>query len=124
MKQTARAFTIGRRKDQLPLAAASALTGSCGERRQKSGYWGTCPLILPMVGPKEMGVSSPGKGDEDSKKAELFSPFSSCPSLSDGDDSWGKRGWSAEGKTERTPRVAYHKQQMEIWPKIKKGEDK
>lgn len=23
---------------------------------------------------------------------------------------------------DRTPRVAYHKQQMEMWPKIKKGE--
>lgn len=25
---------------------------------------------------------------------------------------------------DRTPRVAYHKQQIEVWPKIKKGEDK
>lgn len=45
-----------------------------------------------------MGVSSPGKGSESSKRVKLFSTLSFCLSSNDGDASWGGRGWPAERK--------------------------
>lgn len=78
-----------------------------------------------MVGLKEMGVSSPGKGDEDSERqsfTHLFPPaLVSAMVMTPG----VKEGCQQRARLkDRTPRVAYHKQQMEMWPKRKKGEDK
>lgn len=46
---------------------------------------------------EEMGVSSPGKGSESSKRVKLFSTLSFCLSSNDGDASWGGRGGRMRG---------------------------
>lgn len=54
-----------------------------------------------MVGLKEMGVSSPGKGDEDSKRQSFSHPFPPAPVSVMVMTPGVKEDLSAEGKTER-----------------------